>query len=183
MSRTILTIAAAVLVMTMPAWGAEDVDTANSICGGTIPETCQMALSGTGVAALLTLGVDGACETAYDAGFIESAADAVIATLDANKKWELSVKYDGSGWSCPGAYDKAESDLQLRISNTPTGTVQHSADSYFAPVAGDTFSILTHTAGVSDNVVNMQSKVLLSWTADVPGVYSITLVYTMETTA
>ena len=35
--------------------------------------------------------------------------------------------------------------------------------------------------GVSDNQVDIQNKVLLDWTQDIPGAYSITLVYTMET--
>lgn len=181
MFRTTLIVAAALLVVAYPAMAADETDTANSVCGGTIPELCQIAISGAGVAALLTLAQDGTGETAYDAGYVESAADAVIITLDANKAWQLGVNYSGSGWTCPGAYDKAESDLTVKISNSPTGTIQGTFASYTAPT--DTkVAMLSHTAGVSDNVVNVQTKVLLDWTADIPGVYSITLVYTMETT-
>ena len=180
MSRTILILAAALLVAAAPAMAADETDTANSVCGGTIPELCQIAISGDGVAALLTLGVDGTGETAYDAGYVESAADAVIITLDANKQWKLSVKYDGTGWSCPGSYDKAEADLTIKISNTPTGTIQNSFNSYHA-VTNSNVEMLSHTAGVSDNVANIQTQVALDWTADIPGAYSITLVYTMET--
>ena len=146
-----------------------------------MPELCQMAISGSGVASLLNLTQDGTGESAYDAGGAESAADAVIITLDANKKWQLGVNYSAV-WTCPGSYNKAESDLTIKISNSPTGTIQNSFDSYVG-VTGTKVVMLSHTAGVSDNVVNVQTKVLLDWTQDIPGTYSITLVYTMETTA
>jgi hypothetical protein len=91
------------------------------------------------------------------------------------------VNYSGTGWTCPGSYNKAEADLLIKITNTPTGTIENSFDSYQPPT--DTkVAILDHTAGVSDDLVNIQTRVLLDWTKDIPGAYSITLVYTMETT-
>ena len=166
--------------LAMPLWAADESDTANSIIGGTIPELCQIELTGD-VSGLLSLVQDGSGESAYDAGFVESAASAVTVRVDANKRWKLSVKYDGTGWTCPGAYDKAETDLGIQITNTPTGTIQNSANSYFSPTASN-IEILNHTAGVQDNDVEVQMRVDLDWTTDIPGAYSITLVYTMETT-
>lgn len=171
----------AVLLMAAPAWAAEDVDTANATIGGTIPELCQIGITNTGLTTLLTVTQDGTGETSYDAGFVESAADASVLTLDANKQWSLGVNYSGV-WTCPGAYNKAETDLLIKISNTPTGTILNSYSTYQSPGATKT-AILSHTAGVSNNAVNIQTKVLLDWTTDIPGAYSITLVYTMETTA
>ena len=162
------------------ALAADDVDTQNSTVGGTIPELCQIGIAGD-LSGLLTLTQDGTGETAYDNGYVESAAAATTLTLDANKQWALGVNYSGGGWSAPGAYDKAESDLLVQITNTPTGTIQNSFDSYQAPT-GSKVTMLDHTAGVSNNSVEIQTRVLLDWTQDIPGAYSITLVYTMETT-
>jgi hypothetical protein len=91
------------------------------------------------------------------------------------------VNYSGGGWSAPGTYDKDENDLLIQITNTPTGTVANSYDSY-QTTSGSKTAILSHTAGVSNNTVDIQTRVLLDWTQDIPGAYSITLVYTMETT-
>ena len=91
------------------------------------------------------------------------------------------MKYNGGGWTCPGIYNKAESDLAVKITNSPTGTIQNSFDSYQSPT-GANVTMLSHTAGVSNDAVNVQTRVNLDWTADIPGAYSITLTYTMETT-
>jgi hypothetical protein len=169
-----------VLLLAGPAWSADESDTQNSTVGGTIPELCQIGISGN-LAALMTVAQDGTGETSYDAGYVQSAANATILTLDANKSWALGVNYSGAGWSCPGTYDKAESDLVIQITNTPTGTIENTFGAYH--VTTDTkVTMLDHTAGVSNNLVNIQTRVLLDWTKDIPGAYSITLVYTMETT-
>ena len=176
--RKILLAVLAVVLAGLPAW-AEDVDTVESTVGGTIPALCQILIAGN-LTGLLTLAQDGSGESAYDDGYIESAADATVLTLDANKNWKLSVKYNGDGWSCPGAYDKDESDLLIQITNVPTGTIQNSFDGYVSPTVANV-EMLLHASGVSNNEVEIQTKVLLDWTADIPGAYAITLTYTMET--
>lgn len=178
--RKAMMVLVSVLAIARTASAADDVDTQNSTVGGTIPELCQIGIAGD-LSGLLTLTQDGTGETAYDAGFVESAANATVLTLDANKQWSLGVNYSGAGWTDPGAYDKDEDDLLIRITNTPTGTIQNSFDSYQTTSSSKT-EMLDHTAGVSNNTVNIQTRVLLDWTQDIPGAYSITLVYTMETT-
>ncbi len=160
------------------ALAADESDTATSEVGGTIPELCQLAVGGVGTAALLTLAQDGSGETAYDAGFVESAADAIILTIDANKQWQLGALRDT--WTCPGAYDKDEADLLIQITNVPTGTIQDAFDDYHTLELVNTV-MLDHPTGVSDNTVEIQVKVLLDWTQDIPGAYSITITWTMET--
>ena len=59
--------------------------------------------------------------------------------------------------------------------------MQNNYDSYQTTSNAKT-AMLLHNAGVSDNEVDIQTRVLLDWEQDIPGVYSITLVYTMETT-
>jgi hypothetical protein len=176
--RTLLGLTA-VLLMAGSAWAADESDTQNSTIGGTIPELCQIGIAGN-LTALLTLTQDGNGETDYDTGYVESTPNATILTLDANKTWALGVNYTGP-WSCPGAYNKAETDLLIRVTNTPTGTIENSFDSYQSP-GGAKATMLDHPTGVSNNLVNIQTRVLLDWTKDIPGAYSITLVYTMETT-
>lgn len=177
--RTILVVMLVVGAVAGPVLAADEADTQNSTVGGTIPELCQIGIAGD-LSGLLTLTQDGTGETAYDAGYVESAAAATTLTLDANKSWQLGVHYSAP-WSCPGAYNKAESDLLIRVTNVPTGTIQNSYDSYAAPPVAKE-AMLSHTAGVSNNSVEIQTRVLLDWTQDIPGAYSITLVYTMETT-
>lgn len=177
--KKLLALFVATVFVAMPALAADDVDTATSDVGGTIPELAQIAVGGTGTAALLTLTQDGTGETAYDAGFVASAADAIQLTLDSNKQWQLGALI--GTWTDPAGYDKAETDLGIQITNTPTGTIQNSADSYITLAAANTV-ILDHTAGVSDNQVDLQARVLLDWTQDIPGTYAITITWTMENT-
>jgi hypothetical protein len=179
--KRILLLAAAAMAIAPVAWAADESDQVTATVGGTIPELCQMVLSGAGVAGLLTLTQDGSGETSYDQGYVESTNNATILTLDANKEWKLSVQYD-TPWSCPGTYDKDEADLLIRITNTPTGSILNTYDAYASPVDADT-DILSHTVGVSNNAVNIQTRVLLDWTQDIPGIYAITLIYTMQTTS
>ncbi len=143
-----------------------------------VPRLCQLAISGD-VTGLLTLIQDGTGELSYDAGHVESAADATILTFNTNDAWDLSARLNGN-WVCPGSYDKAENDLYIKISNVPTGTIQSGAGSYINLGGTDT-ELLSHGSGVTDNAVNIQTKVLLDWSQDIPGGYSITIVYTLVT--
>ncbi len=175
--RKVLLAVLAVVLAGIPAWAQEDVDTVTSTVGGTIPALCQILIAGD-LTGLLDLAQDGSGESAYDAGYIESATDATVLTLDANKNWKLSVKYNGAGWTAPWA--KPETDLLIKITNVPTGTIQNTFDDYVSPTDVNV-EMLLHGTGVSDNEVEIQTKVLLDWTQDLPGAYSITLTYTMET--
>ena len=174
-----LVILASTVLVAMPAGAVDDVDTATSDVGGTIPELAQIVVGGAGTASLLTLTQDGTGETAYDAGLVASAADAIQLTLDSNKQWQLGAAI--GVWTDPVGYDKAETDLSVQITNVPTGTIQNSANAYITLAAGNTV-ILDHTAGVSDNQVDVQARVLLDWTQDIPGTYAITVTWTMENT-
>ena len=141
-----------------------------------LPRLATLAIAGD-VSGLLTLTQDGTGEGAFDAGAVESAADAIVLTINANDSWELSVKRDAA-WTDPAGYDKSESDLLVRISNTPTGTIQNGADSYFSPGPTDT-QILNHGSAVANNEVEIQTEVLLDWEKDVPGTYAIEMTYTL----
>jgi len=143
-----------------------------------VPRLCQLLISGD-VSGLLTLSVDGSGESSFDQGYAASAADATVLTINANDSWDLSARLNG-GWNCPGTYDKDENDLMIRVSNTPVGTIQNGADQYINLADTDT-QILSHDSAVADNTVNIQTKVLLDWTQDVPGTYDVTVTYTLVT--
>ena len=142
----------------------------------TLPRLATLQISGD-VSGLLTLSADGAGESSYDTGHVTSATDATVLTVTTTDPWDLSAKLAGD-WTGPGAYDKAETDLLLRISNTPTGTIENGASS-FVPLNGTDTMILSDGGSVTGNVVDVQTRVLLDWTQDIPGAYSITVTYTL----
>ncbi len=168
----------AALVSTMPlgAVPSREVESTTGILS--VTTLSQLDISGS-VSSLLSLAQDGAGEAAYDASFVESATSATVLTINTNDSWDLSAKLAGD-WSCPGAYDKAENDLYVQITNSPTGTIQNSADSYINLSGTDT-QILSHDSAVAGNEVDIQTKVLMDWTKDIPGDYSLTVTYTLVT--
>jgi hypothetical protein len=141
-----------------------------------IPRLGILSIQGD-VSQLLTFTQDGAGECAYDVGSIESNPSQTGLTVTANDTWDLSARLAGT-WNCPGTYDKHETDLFIRITNTPTGTIQNGADAYITLTSTDT-PILSHDTGVTDNQVDVQTKVLLDWVQDIPGDYSIPITYTL----
>jgi len=175
----------AALVAASPVF-AQDTDTENSIVGGTIPQLCQLRIAGT-TANLLNLNQDGDGEAAYDAGFINSAATATVLTVDANTAWDLTVNYAGTGWAETAGitpYTKANTDLLIKITNNPAGTDVNGYKAGFKspPAPAGPESMLADAAvGASNRAVHIQTKVLLDWTKDIPGIYTTTLVYTVVT--
>ncbi len=165
----------ALLLITPDPGPARNIETSSFLLE--IPRLAQLDISGD-VSGLLSLNV-GAGASAYDAGFVESAADAVVLTINTNDAWDLSARLAGA-WVCPGAYEKPETDLMVRISNSPTGTIENGASGYITLDTVDTM-ILSHDSSVSDNEVHIQSRVLLSWEDDIPGTYEITVTYTLVT--
>lgn len=143
-----------------------------------IPRLAQLVINGD-VSSLLTLPADGTAETSFDTGYVQSVSDATSLTLNTNDVWDLSARLGGT-WTCPGTYDKAESDLLIRITNGPAGTIQNGA-SGFIGLTGVDLVILSHDAAVTDNQVDIQTRVLLDWEKDIPGSYSIDVTYTLVT--
>lgn len=143
-----------------------------------IPRLATIQIAGD-VSGLLSLNSDGKGESSFDVGAVESTASATTLLLSTNDTWDLSVSRS-TDWTSPAGYDKAESDLLVRISNTPTGTILNGADSYLSPDVTDT-QILSHPTAVVANLVAIQTKVLLDWEKDVPGTYDMSLTYTLVT--
>lgn len=128
------------------------------------------------VSNLLTLTQD-AGESAYDAGFCESAADATRLSFSCSYNWDLSANLADS-WTCPGTYDKAENDLSIRVTAKPATASYENGSNDYINLTSDNTQIVSGPAllGV---VIRVQTKVALDWTRDVPGAYGITLTYTL----
>ncbi len=173
----VLWIALATILCRGPAPAPADELRTSSV-GVPIPRLAALQITGD-MSGFLSLTGDGSAESAFDTGHVESSTNATELTLSTNDTWDLSVKRTGS-WTSPSGYDKAESDLLIRIANTPTGTIQNGADEYLSPTTTDT-QILSHGSAVSSNLVQIQTKVLLDWADDIPGVYDVSLMYTVVT--
>jgi hypothetical protein len=141
-----------------------------------VPRLAQLQIAGD-ISDLLTLTADGGAESAYESGHVDSNADATVLTLNTTEAWDLSARLTGD-WVCPGGYDKDEGDLRIQITNAPGGTIQNGADAYVA-LSGVDLMLLSDDAGASGNVVEIQTQILLDWSADVPGGYSIGVTYTL----
>lgn len=176
--RTRLTVVSVLGVLLLCMEAAHSRPSASTTLVLRIPHLSELVISGD-VSGLLTLTADGTGETAFDAGYVQSTPAATWLTLNTNDRWDLSARLGGN-WTCPGTYDKDENDLSIRITNTPTGTIQNGASS-FVTLSGVDLMILSHDSAVTDNQVDIQTKVLLDWTKDIPGSYSITVTYTLVT--
>ena len=141
-----------------------------------VPRFATLTITGD-VSGLMTLAQDGTGSTQYDAGFMESNPDAVVLSCSTNCNWDLGARL-ATNWSCPGVYDKPESDLFIRMGSHTGGTVQNEADSY-VNLTDSNLLILAGAAGALNTKAKMQHKILLDWTRDVPGDYSITITYTL----
>jgi hypothetical protein len=141
-----------------------------------VPRFATLTITGD-VSGLMTLSQDGTGEVRYDAGYLESDPEAVLLSCSTNSSWDLGARL-ATGWTCPGAYDKPESDLYIRMSSHSGGTVQNGADSY-VNLTDSNLQLLAGAAGALNVEAEIQHKILLDWTRDIPGSYSITVTYTL----
>lgn len=170
---------AAVLVLfallgTSSAASAEVIKRSSVIVN--MPQLAVLEISGD-LTGLLSLSPDGLGEIAYETGYVSSEPAATVLTLNVTGAWVLSARLAGS-WTCPPAYNKDETDLKVRISNTPVGEIQSGAEDFISLGTTNT-SILSGAFGGGPNAVHIQTKVLLDWAQDVPGDYSISVTYTL----
>lgn len=176
MERRIHTILAAFLAAAFLPWTADGDEYFVSTVAIQVPQLSTLTIAGD-ISGLLNLTPDGTGESAYDAGATETSSAATILTMTTNAAWELKAALSGT-WTSPGTYNKDENDLLIRITNTPTGTIQNGASSYI-PLSGIDLPILSHSSAVTAENVDIQTKVLLDWTQDIPGTYSLTVLYTL----
>lgn len=117
-------------------------------------------------------------ETDYDAGYIEKTSAQAL-TLKSNKSWIVNVKTTSTDMGTVGTYTKPISDFLWRAKKgaKPTKITDIDEVNYAVITAiDDQVAKGDPAAGIG---INMDYKILLDWEKDVPGTYTITLVYTI----
>lgn len=135
----------------------------NASVSVTVPQILRLTLSTT--AATLTAPT----ETDFDAGHLQEAAASLTATVKSNKSWNLSIKSNTANWDT-APWTKPALDLQWsKVSGSGYVGLSTSA----APVYGA-------NQGASGNAVtSFFFNTLYSYANDVPGAYSITVIFTV----
>lgn len=102
--------------------------------------------------------------TELDQGFVEEISASTI-TIKSNTGWNLTIKTTNANMGISGGYTKPISDFEWRKS-------------------GGAYQAITQTETTTDTgspssseQIAIDYKILMNWTVDEPGTYSITLVY------
>jgi len=157
------------------AIAVEDVDTQTSIVSLTVPPACRLSITDPNVTKTLSQG--GEIEAAFDAGYVDFNPSTPMLTVSANKGWNLSVK--ASNFS--GPYAKNVSDLRLKDA-TSSGHVVNGFNNFTSLSLNDQ-EMASYMNPVRDESHPIQYRIMLDWTTDIPGTYTITVTYTLSTNA
>ena len=109
--------------------------------------------------------------TSFDDGYTDDVGPS--ATVKSNLAWQLQLHALAATWTATGALarpDKPRGDL----------TWSTSAGGSYAPVTGSASALTTGT-GTDGSVSQLYYRTLYDWTADTPGSYELTLVFTLTT--
>ena len=161
------------LIFNSPVFAADNNDTAALTME--IPSICKLTVRNADQS--INLLQDASGETAYEAGYVNGAADRPELTVDSNTSWKLSVKVS-SDWNNVNGYQKQTSDLMLKATSS-NGRQTGFTD--FAPLAMNDQEIASNNQGIGSSVYNCQYRILLGWEKDKPGAYNIIIVYTLST--
>lgn len=121
-----------------------------------------------------TAGVD-----AFDQGFVVGAQRTPKLEVSCNTNWNLTAKV-ASDWNMVGSYQKATSDLRLRVNSS---YAHQNGFATYMPLSLTEQEIATHIRGANREDYRGRYRILLDWEKDVPGTYSIMIVYTLTTQA
>jgi hypothetical protein len=101
----------------------------------------------------------------YDAEYTKTASNTL--TVKSNQGWKLSVKATSSDLGTSGSYTKPLADFEWK-----------EASGTFASISSTDAEVKTGTATAGE-AVTVTYRAKLSWTADIPGNYSVDLTYTL----
>lgn len=145
--------------------GACTVNTTASI---TIGSALQLVLSGASTTLTTPTSTD------YDAGFKDDAGP--TATVRGNVSWRLLISTTANTWSA-AAYQGATPRANKPSADlTWTATSGASTTTFAASTTQRVAASGTRTNGT---VVTTALRTSYSWTLDAPGIYTLTLVYTL----
>ena len=135
----------------------------NSTASVSVPSIMRLTLG------TLTTTLTNPTETAFDAGFQDDAGP--TATVKSNRPWNLTIGALTASWvgSNGGRATKGASDLQFKTASTS-----------FASLSQTAGNVLPATQGAAGNAsVAMQYRTVWSYAADVPGDYTLVVVYSL----
>lgn len=117
-------------------------------------------------------------ETDYDTGYIEKTSAQAL-TLKSNKKWSVYVKTTSADMGTVEDYTKPISDfLWFANKGTKPDKIDPLPKTVPTPIT-NTDDLVAEGKQASGIGIDMDYKILLDWEKDVPGTYTITLVYTI----
>jgi len=135
----------------------------NASVSVTVPQILRLTLSTT--SATLTAPT----ETDFDAGHLQEAGASLTATVKSNKPWNLSVKSNAANWDT-APWSKPASDLQWSKTN----------GSGYAGLTTGAANVYSANQGATGNgLTSFFFNTLYSYANDVPGAYSITVIFTV----
>jgi len=140
-----------------------------------IPSISKLSIQDADQVINLIQGASG--EAAYEAGYVEAEPAKPKLVVDANANWKLSVSAMME-WDLVGNYQKAVSDLLLKVSSTAGHQTGFGS---FAPISLLDQEIASSASGADNENYNCIYRILLNWQKDIPGVYVIILTYTLST--
>lgn len=118
-------------------------------------------------------------ENAYTNGYVDAAVGTPTLIVWSNAPWELKAQVMVD-WSWVNSYHKTTSDLQLKVTSTSGNQTGFTS---FTSLSTTNQTIATSSSGAGAQNYACQYRILLDRLVDVPGTYSITLRYTLATTA
>ncbi|MDP8229490.1 MAG: hypothetical protein P9L93_00085 [Candidatus Gorgyraea atricola] len=140
-----------------------------------VPSICKLLIDNSNQT--MNLLKDASGEAAYEAGYAKGKKKSPKLVVDSNTNWKLGVKVS-SDWSAAGSYKKATGDIELKITSK---TGHQTGFKKFTSLSLDDQEIASYDAGVNDDVYRGRYRVALDWEKDIPGSYSIVIVYTLST--
>jgi len=140
-----------------------------------IPSICKLTVKQSDQT--INLSKDASGEAAYEAGFINGRPRSPVLIVDSNTNWKLSVKVS-SDWNQVDSYKKTTGDIRLKIKSK---TGHQTGFSDFTPLSLGDQEIATCRGGVNDDIYRCRYRILLDWGRDIPGNYSIIIVFTLST--
>ncbi|SRR6266567_3071529 len=137
----------------------------NASVSVTVPQILRLTLSTT------TATLTAPTETDFNAGNLQEAGASLTATVKSNKPWNLSVKSNAANWdTAPLGGSKLASDLQWSKTN---GSGYVGLTTSAANVYG------SNQAATGSSVTSFFFNTLYSYANDIPGAYSITVIFTV----
>ena len=136
----------------------------NASVSVTVPQILRLTLSTT--SATLTAPT----ETDFDAGHLQEAGASLTATVKSNKPWNVSVQSQNATWNTVPSGSKPASDLQWsKTSGSGYVGLSNSAANVYGANQGAT----------GNGATSFFFNTLYSYANDVPGAYSITVIFTV----